>query len=98
MERVVRRSRACRRERSLRMRWRPITAFLALLLAALAASGQDGFIKPNANLVLDGMPALPADVMKKVAPYASFRPSRLASWHPKRREMLVLRSHGGTRQ
>ncbi len=71
----------------------PSGLFLALAaaccLAAPHALAQEEVLKPNANLVTDGLPPIPMETMRRVAPYNDFKPSRLYSWHPIRREMLV---------
>jgi dipeptidyl aminopeptidase/acylaminoacyl peptidase len=61
----------------------------AALLAAFQAAAQEDVLEPNANLIVDGLPPIPMEVMRKVAPYNDFKPSRLFSWHPIRREILV---------
>ena len=65
----------------------------AIVAAALAvaanAFAQEDVLKPNANLVADGLPPIPMETMRKVAPYNDFKPSRLYSWHPIRREMIL---------
>ena len=63
-------------------------AFSSLAFAA-SALAQEDVLKPNANLVAEGLPPIPMETMRKVAPYNDFRPSRLYSWHPIRRELLV---------
>lgn len=66
---------------------------LRLLAAATLLSGgalaQEEVLKPNANLIAEGLPAIPMETMRKVAPYNDFKPSRLYSWHPIRREILA---------
>ena len=61
----------------------------AALAAAANAFAQEDVLKPNANLVMDGVPPIPMETMRKVAPYNDFKPSRLYSWHPIRREMIL---------
>jgi dipeptidyl aminopeptidase/acylaminoacyl peptidase len=73
-----------------------------LLVAALAyaslAAAQEDVLKPNANLVAEGLPAIPMETMRKVAPYNDFKASKLYSWHPIRREMLVGQRLKNTQQ
>jgi dipeptidyl aminopeptidase/acylaminoacyl peptidase len=61
----------------------------AALAVAASAFAQEDVLKPNANLVVDGLPPIPMETMRKVAPYNDFKPSRLYSWHPIRREMIA---------
>ena len=44
---------------------------------------------PNENLVVEGIPPIPAALAEKVDHYTNFRSAFLASWHPTRREMLI---------
>jgi dipeptidyl aminopeptidase/acylaminoacyl peptidase len=71
---------------------------LACAFFTALAPAQEAFLEPNANLVVDGIPPISAGIAKAVAPYSAFRPSELVDWHPKRREILVLRRHTNTRQ
>ena len=41
------------------------------------------------NLVLEGIPPLGPELKRDVSRYLEFRSASLASWHPKRREMLI---------
>lgn len=65
---------------------------------AFAAHAQGDFLVPPANLVLDGVPPIPAEVAAKTAPYTAFKPGALLDWHPKRREILVRLRHGNADQ
>jgi len=50
---------------------------------------QSGTISPNENLVVDGVPAIPASLTETVERYSNFRGAALAGWDPERREMLI---------
>src|ERR1700751_733890 len=50
---------------------------------------QNATISPNENLVVDGVPAIPASLAETVERYSNFREASLAGWDPDRREMLV---------
>ncbi|MDX2121871.1 MAG: S9 family peptidase [Gemmatimonadota bacterium] len=73
-----------------------------LLLAAFLAPGlaaqQPATIVPEENLVLDGIPALPASLRDEVRRYTEFRSAGLAGWHPLRREVLITTRFGNTTQ
>jgi dipeptidyl aminopeptidase/acylaminoacyl peptidase len=64
-------------------------------LAQNASGGQDGnksaeaVVAPYENLVVEGIPPIPAALAEKVDRYTNFRSAFLASWHPTRREMLI---------
>ncbi|MFH7041871.1 prolyl oligopeptidase family serine peptidase [Paucibacter sp. JuS9] len=76
---------------------------LAALLLALAGAGlvqaQDkpaaAVLAPNANLVVQGIPAVPQSLADAVAAYADFRGHGFVSWHPTQREMLVSHRKAG---
>ena len=74
---------------------------LALLAAVLLASSTcraEEFVTPPASLTLEGIPAIPAEIARKLKPYGEFRPHGLMSWHPLRREMLVRQRLDATHQ
>ena len=41
------------------------------------------------NLVVEGVPAFPAELRREAARYLEFRAAGFSSWHPQRREMLI---------
>lgn len=71
----------------------------ALLLGgggfALSAAGD---IKPNENLVGEGIPSIPSTLSETVGRYTEFRGAGLQDWHPIRREMLVTTRFADTNQ
>ncbi|MEP7295600.1 MAG: prolyl oligopeptidase family serine peptidase, partial [Burkholderiales bacterium] len=46
-------------------------------------------VTPNANLVVQGIPPIPATLAAEVAKYNDFRGHAFVDWHPLKREMLV---------
>lgn len=73
-------------------------AGLPLLLAACAAppsATTEEVIRPNANLVVQGIPPLPTRIADEVAAYTDFRGHSFVAWHPSRREMLVSHRPAG---
>jgi dipeptidyl aminopeptidase/acylaminoacyl peptidase len=70
----------------------------AALLCAAAAGAQTGEIVPNENLVAEGIPKIPAVIAEEVRPYTEVRTAAFSSWHPTRREMLVVTRFGDTPQ
>src|SRR5437660_11001726 len=60
--------------------------------------GQDSVIPPADNLVVDGVPKIPADIAERAGRYASYRSASLADWHPTRREMLIATRFAETPQ
>ena len=61
--------------------------------SADAASGAT--VAPNANLVVQGIPPIPASLASQVAKYTDFRGHTFVDWHPTRREMLVSHLQAG---
>jgi dipeptidyl aminopeptidase/acylaminoacyl peptidase len=71
---------------------------------------QESVIAPAENLIVDGVPKIPASLAETAGRYASYRSANLADWHPTRREMLIatrfaetpqlhlLKAPGGARQ
>lgn len=55
-------------------------------------------IKPNDNLMLEGIPAIPAALAQTVNRYTEFRAASLASWHPVERTMLISTRFGDVAQ
>jgi dipeptidyl aminopeptidase/acylaminoacyl peptidase len=74
------------------------SVFTALLFSASLALAQSGTITPGDNLVVEGVPAIPASLAESVGRYTEFRSAGLASWHPVRREMLISTRFGDTAQ
>jgi dipeptidyl aminopeptidase/acylaminoacyl peptidase len=76
----------------------PTVLGLALLAAAVPAQMQSSVIRPGANLVMSGMPPIPASVAQRCARYGESRSARREVWHPVRREMLISTRFGETDQ
>jgi dipeptidyl aminopeptidase/acylaminoacyl peptidase len=74
---------------------------IPMTLAALLTCGaraQSGVIVPGDNLVVEGLPAIPASLADDVGRYTEFRSASLSSWHPTRREMLINTRFSDTNQ
>ncbi|MEP7140475.1 MAG: hypothetical protein ABI745_12650, partial [Caldimonas sp.] len=52
-------------------------------------------IAPNASLLVQGIPPVPASIAGDVARYNDFRGHRFVDWHPTKREMLVSYRQAG---
>jgi dipeptidyl aminopeptidase/acylaminoacyl peptidase len=70
----------------------------AVLLAATTALGQSALIVPGDNLVVEGVPPIPATLAEEVRRYTEFRSAALSGWHPTRREILISTRFGDTAQ
>ena len=97
VERVVLRSDASRRHRGLSPMKRLLLGRRASRLASPRSRRKTSSSR-TPNLVAEGLPAIPMETMRKVAPYNDFRASKLFSWHPIRREMLVGQRLKNTQQ
>ncbi len=53
---------------------------------------------PNENLVVDGVPPVPASIAEKASRYTNFRSAIFTSWNPAKREMLIATRFGDTFQ
>src|SRR5437870_67900 len=71
--------------------------FLLVFLSA-AAFPQNAGIVPNENLVVEGIPKIPASLAETVERYTNFRGASLGSWDPVKREMLICTRFADTAQ
>ena len=74
------------------------SALALFALLPLAAAAQDGVITPGDNLVVQGVPPIPASLAAEVRRYTESRSANLLDWHPTRREVLVSTRFGNTAQ
>jgi hypothetical protein len=77
-------------------------ATLSLLLqpasaAPAPAAGRDS-VEPGSNLHLEDVPPIPVELAERVRPYTELRAASFRSWHPERREMLIVTRIGDTEQ
>ena len=70
----------------------------AMLLAAAAVLAQEPVIAPADNLIVDGVPKIPASLAEMAGRYGSYRSANLTDWHPTKREMLIATRFGDTPQ
>ena len=74
--------------------------FIVILVLASSAPAQNGggVVAPGDNLVVEGVPAIPASVAEEVRRYTEYRTASLSDWHPTRREMIINTRFGETNQ
>jgi dipeptidyl aminopeptidase/acylaminoacyl peptidase len=78
---------------------RRLLAFASLLVLPLSSGAQSAaVIAPSENLVVDGLPPIPAKLAADVRRYTESRSALLSAWHPVRREMLISTRFGNTPQ
>ena len=73
-------------------------SLIILLLLVSITTAQRATIAPGENLVVEGVPSIPASLAEDVGRYTEFRAATLSSWHPTRREMLISTRFGDTPQ
>src|SRR2546426_11668955 len=71
-----------------------MTRLVRLLVLAgvppiVQALAQSGVVSPSDNLVIDGLPPVPAAIAAAARPYSEFRAAGFWDWHPTRREMII---------
>ncbi|HZY09641.1 MAG TPA: hypothetical protein VFF29_00660, partial [Bacteroidota bacterium] len=71
---------------------------LIILFASVSIFSQTGVLTPSDNLVADGIPAIPTSIVEAVGRYTEFRSASLSSWHPTKREMLIITRLGDVPQ
>jgi dipeptidyl aminopeptidase/acylaminoacyl peptidase len=70
----------------------------AMLFLAATLPAQEAVIAPADNLVVDGVPKIPASLAETTGRYGSYRGASLADWHPTRREILIATRFAETPQ
>lgn len=66
-----------------------LSNFLLLIFFVGFVHSQTNDLLPSDNLVVDGIPAIPAAIVEGVGRYTEFRSATFLSWHPTKREMLI---------
>jgi dipeptidyl aminopeptidase/acylaminoacyl peptidase len=77
------------------MKIRSLQLVSLLLAAPLVAQDE---LKPAANLVAEGIPAIPGSLVSEVKRYTEARSAGFAGWHPTKVEMLITTRFGNTAQ
>ena len=69
---------------------RRIACIVVLLLSFVTSvRAQEAEVLPGDNLVVQGIPRVPASLAQAVSRYTEFRRAAFLSWHPTKREMLI---------
>ncbi len=68
---------------------RRIAILALLMIAAMPLAGQQDVFAPGDNLVVEGIPPIPAALAADVDQYGNFRSATISSWHPSKHEMLI---------
>jgi dipeptidyl aminopeptidase/acylaminoacyl peptidase len=70
----------------------------ALLFLPGSSPAQTDSLRPYDNLVVEGIPHIPPDVIRGVGRYTEFRSAGFNSWDPVKREMLISTRFAETNQ
>jgi hypothetical protein len=71
---------------------------LVIVVAPTLVLAQSDEVAPNENLVVEGVPKIPASLAEAVGRYSEFRSADFTSWHPTKREMLMETRFADTAQ
>jgi dipeptidyl aminopeptidase/acylaminoacyl peptidase len=71
---------------------------VSVLVVSVWVAAQTEAIAPNENLVVEGIPKIPASLAEAVGRYSEFRAAGFTSWHPTKREMLIETRFADTAQ
>ncbi len=66
-----------------------LAAFSLVLALPCVAQDAKDVVVPGDNLVVEGIPPIPASLAEDVGRYGNFRSATITSWHPAKREMLI---------
>jgi dipeptidyl aminopeptidase/acylaminoacyl peptidase len=70
---------------------------LLLLLPVQLLIAQD-VIKPTSNLIVEGIPPIPASIAENVSRYSESRSAGFSDWHPVKKEMIISTRFGNVNQ
>lgn len=71
---------------------------LANFWAVLSSAAAEDYLAAGDNLVIEGVPKIPMELVDDVRRYTEFRDDAFASWHPTKREMLIFTRFANTYQ
>jgi len=75
-----------------------VLLFVTGLVLSPVIPGDEPVVAPGDNLVVEGVPKIPASLAEQVGRYTEIRAAGFASWHPVRHEMLIYTRFGATYQ
>lgn len=80
------------------MRAKGCLTLVLVLVVASSVQAQDAVVIPPENIVVSGVPAIPAALAETAGRYKENRAAFAPSWHPQRRELLVSTRFANTYQ
>ncbi|HXO98410.1 MAG TPA: hypothetical protein VN857_17600, partial [Chthoniobacterales bacterium] len=75
-----------------------LKSILVLTVVAISAFAEEPSVRPNDNLVLNGIPQIPVSIAEKTRKFTESRQAKFASWNPSTRTMLILTRFADTAQ
>ena len=75
-----------------------LKSILVLTVVATSAFAEEPSVRPNDNLVLNGIPPIPVSIAEKTRKFTESRQAKFASWNPSTRTMLILTRFADTAQ
>ncbi|MFY9556919.1 MAG: prolyl oligopeptidase family serine peptidase [Blastocatellia bacterium] len=75
-----------------------VMIYLLFAASLTVFAAQEGVVSPSDNLVVEGIPKIPAAMAEAINRYTEFRYAGLSNWHPTRREMLISTRFADTSQ
>ena len=69
-----------------------------LTVVAISAFAEEPSVRPNDNLVLNGIPPIPVGLAEKTRKFTESQQAKFASWNPSSRTMLILTRFADTAQ
>ena len=75
-----------------------LSGLILVLFLTIITPAQNPEIAPNENLIVEGVPKIPASLAETVERYTNFRGASLESWDPAKREMLISTRFADTSQ
>ena len=76
----------------------PIGAILVCLTISQTAEPASKTVTPGDNLVIDGIPPVPADLVEQIGRYTESRSADVLDWHPTKTELLIRTRFGDVPQ
>lgn len=74
-----------------------LIVFAAVVVAQYKPTDTE-YLQPGENLIIEGMPRIPAKLVEQARPYTEFRAASICCWHPLRREFLICTQFGDVAQ
>jgi len=71
---------------------------LVLLISFKSALAQEAVAQPEPGSVIEGIPTIPSSLITEVGRYSNIRAAEILTWHPVKREMLIVTALANTPQ